>query len=306
MPTIAQANIPIIVFPNIFVSPFGNDETVPMYSSIPVQSRIATGCLPCVVCGVGVRNLSKVLLEISQLASLAATGSLRGSASSVVSPGESNFDPNSIPLFDSPGGAPPPVPPIPPTPPVPPVHDLPVDCCMYITDFGVLPYPEADLPEAVDLYINEIFSRELILNVVEYRSTDMLAQLSYLLSEGWQLYISNTLVPAPGGNTTSFPCLISSVYDSVGNLYEIKDQFPASVTFHKSGRPSFGPFERQSLCSWAYTYEISPGLNDIAVLYYYESDNHWYMNSGVTSLVSKTDPQNGPLGDYSDGWSATT
>lgn len=123
MPDIAAANAPLTVLPNLFVSPFGNDETVPMYSSIPVSSSLATGCLPCVVCGVGAQNLSRVLTEITQLASLAATGSLQGGSSlagAIVSPGGSFFDPSTIPLTDCSSAAPPPTPPDPPDPPVPP------------------------------------------------------------------------------------------------------------------------------------------------------------------------------------------
>ena len=127
MPNIFDANLPLEVLPNLFVSPFGNDETVPLYSSIPVGSSLAQGCLPCVVCGVGVQNLSRVLSEITQLANLVATGTLNGNAGSVVSPGGSFYDPNTIPVAPFPPDTPPPDPPDPPAPPPapPPTPTIP-------------------------------------------------------------------------------------------------------------------------------------------------------------------------------------
>jgi len=50
MPTIQDASIKITNFPNKFASPFGNDDIVPLYSSVPLKSPVE-GCLDCVVCG---------------------------------------------------------------------------------------------------------------------------------------------------------------------------------------------------------------------------------------------------------------
>jgi hypothetical protein len=50
MPSIQTASIPVTSFPNEFVSPWGNDEPIPLYSSVPLRSPVV-GCLPCVVCG---------------------------------------------------------------------------------------------------------------------------------------------------------------------------------------------------------------------------------------------------------------
>ena len=50
MPSIQTASIPVTSFPNEFVSPWGNDEVIPLYSSVPLRSPVV-GCLPCVVCG---------------------------------------------------------------------------------------------------------------------------------------------------------------------------------------------------------------------------------------------------------------
>lgn len=51
MPSIKTASMPVSSFPNLFVSPFGNDGVIPLYSSIPINQKIGSGCLPCVVCG---------------------------------------------------------------------------------------------------------------------------------------------------------------------------------------------------------------------------------------------------------------
>ena len=51
MPSIQTSSVAVSVFPNLFVSPFGNDGVIPLYSSIPIDGRTGTNCLPCVVCG---------------------------------------------------------------------------------------------------------------------------------------------------------------------------------------------------------------------------------------------------------------
>jgi len=51
MPTITYASTPVTSFPNLFVSPYGNDGIIPLYSSVPLTYSPAEGCLPCVVCG---------------------------------------------------------------------------------------------------------------------------------------------------------------------------------------------------------------------------------------------------------------
>ena len=51
MPSIQTSSVPVSRFPNLFVSPFGNDGVIPLYSSIPLNERTGSNCLPCVVCG---------------------------------------------------------------------------------------------------------------------------------------------------------------------------------------------------------------------------------------------------------------
>jgi hypothetical protein len=51
MPSIVTASKPVTEFPNLFVSPFGNDGVIPLYSSVPIDNRTSGTCLPCVVCG---------------------------------------------------------------------------------------------------------------------------------------------------------------------------------------------------------------------------------------------------------------
>ena len=50
MPTIEDASFAVTNFPNRFVSPYGNDGIVPLYSSVPLKSPVE-GCLECIVCG---------------------------------------------------------------------------------------------------------------------------------------------------------------------------------------------------------------------------------------------------------------
>ena len=51
MPSIITASKPISSFPNLFVSPYGNDGIIPLYSSIPIANQTNADCLPCVLCG---------------------------------------------------------------------------------------------------------------------------------------------------------------------------------------------------------------------------------------------------------------
>jgi hypothetical protein len=52
MPSIATAATPITDFPNKYISPYGNDGVIPLYSSIPIYNTPTNStCLPCVVCG---------------------------------------------------------------------------------------------------------------------------------------------------------------------------------------------------------------------------------------------------------------
>jgi hypothetical protein len=50
MPSIITATKEVTNFPNKFISPFGDDPIVPIYSSIPFTTG-QNNCLPCAVCG---------------------------------------------------------------------------------------------------------------------------------------------------------------------------------------------------------------------------------------------------------------
>jgi len=63
MPTIAEASEVVTNFPNKFVSPYGNDEIVPLYSSVPLKSPVQ-GCLECIVCGSSLVR-SQVIADVS-------------------------------------------------------------------------------------------------------------------------------------------------------------------------------------------------------------------------------------------------
>jgi hypothetical protein len=51
MPSIATASEPVTSFPNLYISPYGNDGVIQLYSSIPFSVNTPPGCLPCVMCG---------------------------------------------------------------------------------------------------------------------------------------------------------------------------------------------------------------------------------------------------------------
>jgi hypothetical protein len=50
MPSIITATKEVTSFPNKFISPFGDDPVVPIYSSIPFTTS-QNNCLPCAICG---------------------------------------------------------------------------------------------------------------------------------------------------------------------------------------------------------------------------------------------------------------
>lgn len=51
MPSIVTASKKVTDFPNLFISPYGNDGVIPLYSSIPIDNKTSGNCLPCVLCG---------------------------------------------------------------------------------------------------------------------------------------------------------------------------------------------------------------------------------------------------------------
>ncbi len=65
MPTIAQLSEPVSVFPSVYISPFGNDGVIPLYSSIPLNNNTSGQCLPCVVCG-NSKTRAEVISEEAQ------------------------------------------------------------------------------------------------------------------------------------------------------------------------------------------------------------------------------------------------
>jgi len=80
MPSIQTASKQVTSFPNEYVSPFGNDLIIPLYSSVPLKSPVS-GFLPCVVCGNSIlRN------EIISSASNFKTGLLYSSIVNTPSP----------------------------------------------------------------------------------------------------------------------------------------------------------------------------------------------------------------------------
>jgi hypothetical protein len=67
MPSIVTASKPVTEFPNLFVSPFGNDGVIPLFSSVPIDNRTSGACLPCVVCGNSSIRSQVIAAEASKL-----------------------------------------------------------------------------------------------------------------------------------------------------------------------------------------------------------------------------------------------
>jgi len=66
MPSIKSASTTVSVFPNQFVSPYGNDGVIPLYSSIPLQSGLGPDCVPCVVCGNSTKRAQVIAYEATK------------------------------------------------------------------------------------------------------------------------------------------------------------------------------------------------------------------------------------------------
>lgn len=110
MPTIQDASIKITNFPNKFASPFGNDDIVPLYSSVPLKSPVE-GCLDCVVCG---SSITRYQIISNESGLSAGGGSRRYNGSGDGGGGGVVITPFPTPQY-------PPKPPIPPDPPYPPI-----------------------------------------------------------------------------------------------------------------------------------------------------------------------------------------
>jgi len=67
MPSIITASQKITNFPNLFISPYGNDGVIPLYSSIPIDNKTQGNCLPCVLCGNSVIRANVVSQEAQNL-----------------------------------------------------------------------------------------------------------------------------------------------------------------------------------------------------------------------------------------------
>jgi len=74
MPTIQQASVPVTEFPNLYMSPFGNDGVIPLYSSIPINTPSDPDCLPCMVCGNSVVRRQVISQQSQNLQSTLANG----------------------------------------------------------------------------------------------------------------------------------------------------------------------------------------------------------------------------------------
>ena len=86
MPSIQTASAPVTLFPERFASPFGNEDIVPLYSSVPLASH-AVGCLPCAVCGTS--EVRSEVITSSQIAGSTNAGLPGGNIGGFGNPGES-------------------------------------------------------------------------------------------------------------------------------------------------------------------------------------------------------------------------
>jgi len=74
MPTIAQASIPVTKFANTYMSPYGNDGVIPLYSSIPINYQTSGDCLPCVLCGNSITRQNTISQTATTLQPTTPTG----------------------------------------------------------------------------------------------------------------------------------------------------------------------------------------------------------------------------------------
>lgn len=66
MPSIKTASEPVTNFPYKFVSPFSDDNIIPLYSSINFINAKESACLPCVVCGSNIERLDAIQEQASR------------------------------------------------------------------------------------------------------------------------------------------------------------------------------------------------------------------------------------------------
>ena len=73
MPNISQISQQITEFPNLYISPYGNDGIIPLYSSVPIDNMTSGDCLPCVLCGNSVVRGKAIAQEAIKLQPTAAS-----------------------------------------------------------------------------------------------------------------------------------------------------------------------------------------------------------------------------------------
>jgi hypothetical protein len=66
MPSIKTSSDPVTNFPYKFVSPFSDDNIIPLYSSINFINAKENSCLPCVVCGNNVQRFDAIQEQASR------------------------------------------------------------------------------------------------------------------------------------------------------------------------------------------------------------------------------------------------
>ena len=74
MPSIETASEAVMSFPNLYISPYGNDGVIQLYSSIPFSGNTPAGCLPCVMCGNSTFRQDLLLSESYKLQPVSPSG----------------------------------------------------------------------------------------------------------------------------------------------------------------------------------------------------------------------------------------
>ena len=74
MPSIKTASQAVKSFPNLYISPYGNDGVIQLYSSIPFATSNEPQCLPCVMCGNSNLRENLLLSESNRLQPIRASG----------------------------------------------------------------------------------------------------------------------------------------------------------------------------------------------------------------------------------------
>lgn len=184
----------------------------------------------------------------------------------------------------------------------------PAGCCLYSAEGVVLGDITAEnLPDSIvvsyDLLTNEIFTK--VGSHYEFRAPgyDIDIEARQSLTDGlyyWWFVGVNGTTPI---NEELGQCLINGT--------SVADTFPDTLTATQSGNPNVATIHRLSTCNWlGGDWDPGSGEGDASLIFGLFDGvgvpNKWNISDQSGTIWTKDDPQNTPIGTYTNEFSTVT